>query len=209
MAQDRSPRIHWLEETVRGTRILDIGFVGEYEDSTTHLRLANANPDSSLFGLDLKANVPERVVDEGVRGDLFRLPFDAGSFDAVVLAEVLEHLRNPVDAIEEIARVLVPNGKLFLTTPNPFSLYRYLRHYMFSRSLDQRSYLGADDHVLFIDPLSLSSLLVRCGFTVDELTFRNVSIPKFPTLPDWGVFKHFPFSRGGSYTCVVAQKEEP
>lgn len=207
MSQQPSPRVQWLEETVHGDRILDIGFVGEYEQSTAHRRIVEQNPNASLIGIDLKSSVAERVIDSGVRGDLFRLPFEADSFDSVVFAEVLEHLSEPAAALEEISRVLEPGGRLFLTTPNPFSLYRYLRHYLFSRTLDPEFYLGADDHVQFIDPLSLSNLVTQSGFSVDDLTFRNVSIPKFPTLLDWDVLKRFPFSRGGAYTCVVAVRD--
>ena len=204
MTQQASPRVRWLEETVQGDRILDIGYVGEYEESTTHNRIAKGNPDSTLVGVDVKPAVAERVVDTAVRGDLFRLPFEADSFDSVVFAEVLEHLSEPVAALESIAYVLEPGGRLYLTTPNPFSLYRYLRHYFLSRNLDPEFYLGADDHVQFLDPLSLSNLLKMSGYSIEECTFRNVSLPRSPSLPDWDVLKYFPFTRVGSYTCIVA-----
>lgn len=204
MTQDLSPRIRWLEETVRGDHILDIGFVGEYEESAVHRRIADENPDATLIGFDMKEKVAKRTIDQGIQGDLFRLPFERRSFDSVVFAEVLEHLESPVDAIEEIARVLKPGGRLYLTTPNPFGLYRYLRHYLFSRQLDPEFYLGTEDHVQFLDPLSLSNILTESGFMIEELTFRNVTIPRFPTLPDWEFLKRFPFSRGGSYTCLIA-----
>lgn len=207
MTQQPSPRIRWLEETVDGNRILDIGFVGEYRESTTHSRIASENPDATLVGVDVKPTVAERVVDSGVRGDLFRLPFDSDSFDSVVFAEVLEHLSEPAAALEEISRILESGGRLYLTTPNPFSLYRYLRHYLVSRDLNSEFYLGADDHVQFVDPLSLSNLLMTSGFSIKECTFRNVSIPKYPTLPDWDILKYFPISRAGSYTCIVASRD--
>lgn len=46
-------------------------------------------------------------------------PFEDGAFDTVVFCEVLEHMTNdPMAAIREIHRVLVPGGTLVLTTPN-------------------------------------------------------------------------------------------
>jgi SAM-dependent methyltransferase len=50
------------------------------------------------------------------------LPFNDGSVAMVCLCATFEHLRSdPLFALEEIRRVLQPNGVLYLTTPN---LYR-------------------------------------------------------------------------------------
>ncbi len=48
-----------------------------------------------------------------------KFPFDDNFFDFVLCTEVLEHLpQSPVWAINEMHRVLKPQGKLLLTTPN-------------------------------------------------------------------------------------------
>jgi SAM-dependent methyltransferase len=49
--------------------------------------------------------------------------FDApGGFDVVVLADVLEHLDDPVAGIDRAARLLAPDGVLCVVTPDPSSL---------------------------------------------------------------------------------------
>jgi SAM-dependent methyltransferase len=54
--------------------------------------------------------------------DLAQLPFAAGSFDCVTCGYVLEHLPDPRLGLREIARVLVPGGRVFLlTTEDSFS----------------------------------------------------------------------------------------
>lgn len=45
------------------------------------------------------------------------------TFDYVVCTEVLEHTLQPFDAIEEIRRVLKPDGRLFLSTPFNFRIH--------------------------------------------------------------------------------------
>src|ERR671931_545178 len=45
-----------------------------------------------------------------VRADALRLPFRDGSFDGVVSANMLEHVRSTKRAFAEIARVLRPGG---------------------------------------------------------------------------------------------------
>jgi len=46
-----------------------------------------------------------------------RFPFEAGSFDAIICNQVLEHVFNPADFLGELCRVLRPGGKLLLTVP--------------------------------------------------------------------------------------------
>jgi SAM-dependent methyltransferase len=54
------------------------------------------------------------------------LPYPDASFDAVVFSEVIEHLTSsPLHALKEMARVLRPNGRIIITTPN--------QHYFKSR----------------------------------------------------------------------------
>lgn len=69
------------------------------------------------------------------------LPFGDGTFDTVVLSDVLEHIPQPEGLCREIARVLAPGGKLIMNTPfyywlheQPHDYYRYtefaLRRFM-------------------------------------------------------------------------------
>lgn len=67
-----------------------------------------------------------------VIADLETLPLPDRRFDAVVLTEVLEHVRRPVPTLTELARVLRPGGRLLVTVPfvcelheEPYDFYRY------------------------------------------------------------------------------------
>jgi 2-polyprenyl-3-methyl-5-hydroxy-6-metoxy-1,4-benzoquinol methylase len=46
------------------------------------------------------------------------LPYQAGSFDVVILKHVVEHLEQPRIALEEAGRICAPAGLLILATPN-------------------------------------------------------------------------------------------
>lgn len=75
------------------------------------------------------------------------LPFDDGSFELVLAAETVEHVRDVQLLLSEIRRVLAPGGELALTTPatpalvrpeHPFSphLRRFTRRSL-RRALDE------------------------------------------------------------------------
>lgn len=51
--------------------------------------------------------------------------FECNSFDFVVSFQVIEHIEDDMDFVREVARVLRPDGKFIVTTPNaPMSLTR-------------------------------------------------------------------------------------
>ncbi len=46
-----------------------------------------------------------------------RLPFDDGSFDHVLVRDVIHHIEQPEPAIDELARVLAPGGRIDVLEP--------------------------------------------------------------------------------------------
>lgn len=61
-----------------------------------------------------------------------KLPFNNNVFDTIILSDVLEHIPNPDNLIEEMNRILKQGGKVLLNVPFyywihevPFDFYRY------------------------------------------------------------------------------------
>lgn len=57
------------------------------------------------------------------------MPFKDGVFDAIVCLAVLEHVKDPFKAAQEICRVLKPGGKLYCVVPFLQALHGYPHHY--------------------------------------------------------------------------------
>ena len=67
---------------------------------------------------------------EDIRWDLEQTPYPLPdrAFDAVVMTEVFEHLREyPVRSLQEVRRILKPTGRLYFTTPNVAYVMNRLR----------------------------------------------------------------------------------
>lgn len=79
---------------------------------------------ASVTGLDLDAEALANAsgrTDEAsfVRGNLMELPFADDCFEVVVCFEAIEHVIDPFVALDELRRVLVPDGVLTISSPNP------------------------------------------------------------------------------------------
>lgn len=143
-------------------------------------------------------------------GDGFHLPVKSESVDCVVLAEILEHQFDWISMVNEAIRILEPGGKLIITTPSPYGLLRNLKHWIFSSSLlskkNVKDYLGAPDHIQFVDPIALMKVCYLNNLKPIELTTKNLGLPYLPENwrnPD---FSFWPFNRLGTYSCLIAQK---
>lgn len=93
--------------------------------------------DNEVTGVDVDESALQHAAERGLRtvwGDIEEpLPFENGTFDAVVVGEILEHVRFPDEVVAEIARVLKPDGVVVGSVPNAFRLKNRVK-FLFGRS---------------------------------------------------------------------------
>lgn len=82
-----------------------------------------------------------------LRSDIADIPAPDASFDSILCTEVFEHIPHPLDALQEFARLLKPNGTLLLTTPftsathyAPFYFYSGFSRYFFEKHLPEAGF---------------------------------------------------------------------
>jgi SAM-dependent methyltransferase len=118
-------RIPFFQEAIgRGKRVLDLGCrSGAF---TRHFLAGN-----EVVGLDVDRAALATAADLGIEtvvADVEEpLPLPDESFDAVVVGELLEHLRFPDALVAETRRVLRPGGVLVGSVPNAYRIQSRLR----------------------------------------------------------------------------------
>ncbi len=111
------------------------------------------------------------------------LPFQDDSFNFVLMAEVIEHLKNPYGLMREMGRILKQGGKIIMSTPNILNLrsrFRYLiegaYEYFREPPLDHTGHnvaMGIDSSQVHVMPWrfhELEYLLKESGFHIEGIT---------------------------------------
>jgi ubiquinone/menaquinone biosynthesis C-methylase UbiE/uncharacterized protein YbaR (Trm112 family) len=120
-----------------------------------------------------------------VTGDVYRLPFRENSIDAIISAEVIEHVPNIQAYLSNLIRVVKPGGRIILSTPyNEKIIYSLCIHC--NRPTPQHAHL----HV-FTEVNMGKILQQQKGITYRMLAFSNKALLKLQTHV---LLKYLPFS---------------
>jgi SAM-dependent methyltransferase len=146
-SENEANRHAWLERVLAdvpaGSTILDAG-AGEGRHRERCKHLVYTSQDFGLYdgtgdeGLQPGAWDTSRV---DLVCDITEIPVPDRSFDAVLCTEVLEHVPRPHEALEELARVLKPGGRLILTAP--FACITHFAPYFYSTGFSRHYYEAA------------------------------------------------------------------
>lgn len=96
--------------------------------------------------------------------------YDSATYDAASLFEVVEHLREPLQLLQECRRILKPHGVLLISTGNTAS---WTTAAMGAR-WDYFHMAKDGGHISFFNPRSLRKLAHRAGFRVERLETSRV-----------------------------------
>ncbi|MEI8348636.1 MAG: class I SAM-dependent methyltransferase [Candidatus Omnitrophota bacterium] len=108
--------------TFKGKKVLDVGCglggkTVRYAQCAGCVVAVDCNLDDLLFAGKFSRSSGAPV--HFTRADIHSLPFKDNFFDIVILNDIIEHVCDPLRALRECKRVLVPGGILFMNFP-PF-----------------------------------------------------------------------------------------
>jgi 2-polyprenyl-3-methyl-5-hydroxy-6-metoxy-1,4-benzoquinol methylase len=107
--------------------------------------MRSAYPDAKLYGYEIDketASIATKLCRGEVHyGDLLNNGWSSNSFDFITFWDVFEHVDNPKTLIEEVARLLKPNGTVVILYPNFSSIYsKVFKQFWWALLFDQHLY---------------------------------------------------------------------
>lgn len=165
-------RLTYIVKECKGKSVLHLGCTYSPEtkerfESGHLLHLHIQKVAKELYGIDLDADSITYLKEKGIPnlyvGDVEHLQ-DLNlykTFDMVVAGEIIDHLSNPGLFLKGITPLLAPDGILIITVENPFAIKRIPQ-------LIWRNEATPSDHTIYFTYSTLSVLLSRAGFVIEE-----------------------------------------
>lgn len=100
---------------------------------------------------------------------------DLGTFDYVLMADVIEHLVDPVSALKKAKQLLKPGGKLVFSVPNMANIANRIE-LLGGRFEYTKFGLLDETHIHYYDRVELEKVMARAGFEIRKYnnTIRDV-----------------------------------
>ena len=132
-------------------------------------------PDCEVIGIEMlgkAAAIAAQVYDRVISGTFEQIDFEAegliaGSFDAIIAADVLEHIYNPWQALQRLKPLLAAGGAIYVSLPNVRNL-----NVLSSLAAGEWRYEGAGildiTHIRFFTLAQAGEMLSQTGWLIRE-----------------------------------------
>jgi glycosyltransferase involved in cell wall biosynthesis/SAM-dependent methyltransferase len=163
-------------------RILDVGCGGGHLGRI----LKERSGRREIWGVEIHEEAfreAQRWLDRVFQGDAseWEPPAEKGTFDVIVLADVLEHLLDPKGVLERFLPWLKPTGSVVMSIPN-VRFWGLVKHLVDGHWTYQEEGLLDRGHVRFFTWREILRLLDFCGLECDEVRWNLDR--RCPDVPD-------------------------
>lgn len=151
----------------------NMGFFLRNAKKWSEWKLYGVEPSPSLsemarkyFGLNIKTSFLENA------------GFESEFFDVVTMTDVFEHIPEPGRILNDVHRILKPDGILFIKVPNGlFNMFKFYIAKLTGR-LSHYDIFDSYEHVVHYSDWTLKQMLKKCGFKVIKVTIgKPIHIP--------------------------------
>jgi 2-polyprenyl-3-methyl-5-hydroxy-6-metoxy-1,4-benzoquinol methylase len=158
-----------------GARLLEIGSGLGHLSGLLERTFSSFAVEVNFWALERSKEVAARTRLQAASAEA--LPFEDGSFRAVIIKHVVEHLQQPEKAIVESGRIMATGGILFLSTPNLLS---------FLKPWKGPKWYGYQDptHISLRSPEEWLQMIREAGFQIKRIFSDGFwDAPYLPVVP--------------------------
>ena len=162
-------RLKKMAKEAKG-KTLDIGYA----------EMPNEFLSGDVVGFDIQSIPKPRNYSSIFAGNIDNINkfFKDETFDTILAGEVMEHLERPLDFLRSCNRLLKENGKLVLSTPNPY----YPPEIIFNWLMEKK-HLYCKDHLFLIPPRWMARILSYTGFKLKKMLSGGILLSTKIVIP--------------------------
>ena len=197
-ANVRSDLINFMDSDLKGLKILEIG--AGYGETLNYLKRVGVAKE--VVGIELfkdNKNIEKyKDLDAFFFGDIQTLDTSKfeNYFDMIILADVLEHITEPIPVLNKVKGLLKKEGEIIVSMPN-------IRHYssffkIFVKGNFQYEDSGIFDytHMRFYCKKNMEALFLEAKFSIKKSessikNYKGKSMAKFFNFITFGLFEEF------------------
>jgi glycosyltransferase involved in cell wall biosynthesis len=165
--------IDWIERE-RPREVLEVG------TATGYLSAEMTRRNCVVTGIEQDAEMAKAAELHCARmivGDVESLDFSQlGMYDAIVLGDVVEHLRDPRKFLQKIGKHLNPHGKILMSLPNVANIWVRL-NLLFGRFNYSRVGILDETHLRFFTLESSKKIAAESGLEVISTSVTPIPLP--------------------------------
>jgi glycosyltransferase involved in cell wall biosynthesis len=207
--------LRWVEHE-RPEEVLEVGTATGYltaEMEKLGCKVTGVEQDSEM------ADIARQFCQKMLVGDIETLDFeDLGRYDAIILGDILEHVRNPREALQRLSRLLNPGGKVLMSLPNVANIWIRL-NLLLGRFNYSRVGLLDESHLRFFTLQTSRQLATDSGLDIIGVNATPIPLPillpatrkgkslSFLHLLNWGLTKLRKTLFGYQFILICRPKE--
>ena len=184
--------VNEIGKRIKGKTVIDIGCCASTSKNLLKRHFLYMKTANTIIGIDYNKTLIEEAknrlnyevhyCDVSQKSSIENIYNKFGKFDTVVCTDVIEHVGNMTNFLDNINYLMTDNATLHLTTPNMRSP-RWLNMFIAGKIKVNK------DHICWFDIFTLTILLKRSGLVVDEIMYHaqeTADIRKLGLQPkDW------------------------
>jgi glycosyltransferase involved in cell wall biosynthesis len=165
--------IEWIDRE-RPRQVLEVGTATGYLSSEMVKRgcvVTGIEQDAEM------AKIAEQHCAKMIVGDVENLDFSTlGTYDAIILGDVVEHLRNPREFLQKTGKLLNKGGKILISLPNVANIWVRL-NLLFGRFNYSRVGILDETHLRFFTLETSKKIARESGLEVISTSVTPIPLP--------------------------------